>query len=506
MTELLSSSKDMIMSKQVSLAEVREACQSSLHFLCTQMLGYKDWDTVHDELEVWLERPSNKKALLLPRNHLKTSIVTIGMTIKAILKNPNVRVLIANQVWDISRKMLSEIKENLDGKSQLSKIFGEFRSEFWNQDAVTVRQRTKALKEPTISTTGVEAEQTGGHFDLILLDDLTGLQNCQTPEQREKVKRFRRSMVNLLEPGGILLEVGTRWHLDDTFAEVFEKESEYYDIMIRKVVEDGKIIFPLKFNKKFDSKKKTWLSVSYPCFDYIDHLKKSMTPAEFAAQYMNNPIDEENQLFKPSYFKTYDRRPERLYVSMTIDPAISEKQSADYFAINVCGMDEKYDIYVLDTLKGHWNVSESINNIFSMYTKWHPSVVGLETVAFQKALKQWLEEQMRVRGTYFPITELKRNTNESKEFRIKALEPFYRGGKIYHAPWMKSLEEELLTFPKGRHDDEIDALASQLDLLVPGDSVAEQGIPPGSWEDAFQQAQKLNRPYEDFFHEVVNRG
>ena len=117
-------------------------------------------------------------------------------------------------------------------------------------------------------------------------------------------------------------------------------------------------------------------------------------------------------------------------------------------------MDEKYDIYVLDTLRGHWNVSQSIDNIFLMYEKWHPSVVGLETVAFQKALKAWLENAMREKGTYFPITELKRSTNEIKEFRIKSLEPFYREGKVYHAPWMKNLELELATFPKGKHDDE----------------------------------------------------
>lgn len=807
----------------ISQDELREACQNDLHVLCTQFLAYKDWDLLHDELEVFLDKPASKKALLLPRSHLKTSIVTIGKTIQYILKNPNVRILIANQVWDIARKMLFEIKEHLDGKSQLPQLFGEFKSDLWNQDVITIRQRRKALKEPTIATTGVEAEQTGGHYDVILLDDLTGLQNSQTPEQREKTKRFRRSMINLLEPGGTLIEVGclvagakvlkadgtwkniedmkvgekvvshdsietveamipqgkadvyevkcknfkleatanhpfltskgfvrledlkvgdrvyvlgnynvggngipsedswmlgfmfgdgwitrhpnakgsmrwvtcfakgideslnqralnffkdkfnvvpkltrfgyyrtevaevgryfeslgffggaktkripswvfgknnkiknlfvdgfidadgtdatgangmvipsaveisnklliedlkylatsagrrvsniyertrviqaphspepvtsetfhigigtekhlekwrevkiqaithtgvkdvydlsisnthnfvangyvvhnTRWHLDDTFSEIFEKEAEYYDIMNRQIIENGKIIFPKKFNKKFDPKHKVWLESKEPCMDYIDHLKKSMTPGEFAAQYMNNPIDEENQLFKPAYFKYYERRPERLFVSMTIDPAISEKHAADYFAINISGMDEKYDIYVLDTLRGHWNVSEAINNIFSMYQKWHPSVIGMETISFQKAIKAWLENAMRERGVHFPVTELKRNTNESKEFRIKALEPFYREGKVYHAPWMKNLEMELATFPKGKHDDEIDALASQLDLLVPGDSVSAADIPTGSWEDAFQQAKKLNR-HNDFFHETLN--
>lgn len=234
--------------------------------------------------------------------------------------------------------------------------------------------------------------------------------------------------------------------------------------------------------------------------DYINYLKKRPSE-EFASQYMNNPIDSENAIFKKEYFKYYDRRPERLFVSMTIDPAISEKQSADYFAINVSGMDEHYCIYVLDTLKGHWKVAESIDNIFTMFQKWRPSCVGLETVAYQKALKSWLEEKQRGRGIYFPITELRRNTNESKEFRIKALEPFYRDGLVYHAPWMKGLEEELLHFPKGKHDDEIDALASQLDLLVPGDSQASAGIPAGCWEAAFQEARKFNQPWRDYFHE-----
>lgn len=486
-----------------TLEDIREDCKTDLNFLCTQMLKYKDWDKIHDELEVFLAKPASKKALLLPRGHLKSSIVTIGKTVQFILNNPNTRILIANQVWDMARKFLQEIKGHLE-LSSLPDIFGEFRSEYWNQDAMTIRQRTKSFKEPTILTTGIEAETTGGHFDIIFLDDLMGHQNCQTPEQREKAKRFRRSMINLLEPGGTLIEIGTRWHLDDPFSEIFEKEREYYDIMIREVVENGKIIFPSKFNQKFDRVKKIWTPVKEHCLDYIEHLKKSMTPAEFSAQYRNQPVDEENQLFKPGYFKNYDRRPERLFVSMTIDPAISEKQAADFFAINVSGMDENYNIYILDSVKGHWKVSEQVDNIFTTYEKWHPSVVGLEVVAYQKALKGWLEEKMRERGVYFPITELKRNTNESKEFRIKALEPFYREGKIFHAPWMKTLEEELLTFPKGKRDDEIDAFASQLDLLVPGDSVMEQGVPEGSWQAALDEAKRVNNRHYDFFHEVNN--
>lgn len=488
--------------KELNLSEVQEACKTSLHFLCTQMMGFKDWDTVHDDLEKDLNRPSRKKMILIPRGHLKTSIVTKGFSIQLLLRDPNIRILITNQVWDKAREMLYEIKQMLTSKSDLPKIFGTFESERWREDDIVVRQRTKALAAPTIGTSGVEAELTSSHYDVIFCDDLQGEKNFQTPEQREKVKRYYRSMMDLLEPGGLLIVVGTRWHLDDVYQYIIDNESEYFDITVRKVIEDGKIIFPKKFQKTFNPKTKSWVTSKTHTMDFINYLKKRPSE-EFASQYMNEPIDAENAIFKPAYFKYYERRPERLYVSMTLDPAISEKQSADSFAINVSGMDENYNIYVLDTLKGHWKVSEQIDNIFSMYEKWHPSAIGLETVAYQKALKAWLEEKMRTRGVYFPITELRRSTNESKEFRIKALEPFYREGKIFHAPWMKSLELELVSFPKGKHDDEIDALASQLELLVPGDSMSGDGVPAGSWEEALQAATTFNRGKQDFFHETI---
>ncbi len=486
----------------ISLDQVKDACKNSLHFLCTEILGYKDWDTVHDDMEKFINRKSIRKLLLVPRGHLKTAMITKGFSIQSILRDPDIRILIANQVWDKSREMLYEIKQLLTEKTVLPKLFGSFVSERWREDDIVIRQRTKALAAPTIGTSGVEAELTSSHYDLILLDDLQGEKNFQTPESREKVKRYYRSMIDLIEPGGTIIVIGTRWHLDDVYQYILDNEAEYYDVTVRKVMEEGRIIFPKKFQKKFNPVVKSWESVAYHCTDYIDYLKKRPSE-EFSSQYMNDPIDSLNQIFKKEYFKTYDRRPDRLYISMTIDPAISEKQSSDNFAINVAGMDENYRIYVLDTLKGHWKVAESIDNIFTTYQKWKPSAIGLETVAYQKALKSWLEEKMRERGIYFPITELRRSTNETKEFRIKALEPFYRDGMIYHAPWMKSLEEELLQFPKGKHDDEIDALASQLELLMPGDSQAAEGIPPGSWEAAFQEASRFNRPYDNFFHETV---
>lgn len=484
--------------------EIKDLARRSLYFLCTQFLGYKDWENgtngVHDDIEKMLMMPARKKALLLPRGHQKTSLVTIAFSIQQILKNPNVRILVANGVWDIARKFLDEIKGQLEG-SQLKYLFGEFVSARWNADEIIVKQRTKPLKEPTIMTTGVEAETTGGHYDVILLDDLTGLQNSQTPEQRSKTKRFRRSMINLLDPGGLLVEIGTRWSLDDTFSEIFDKEKRYYDIMIRKVVEGGKLIFPMKFAKKFDERRKTWIDMKGDagCMDYIEHLKASMPLDEYSAQYENEPMSLETQLFKPEMFKYWNERPDGLFLGMAVDLAISEARTADETAIVVMGMGKDWTLYVMDYLKGHWRPSEVIERIFEMQSRWKPHTVGMETNGFQKTLKLACEEAMRSRKNYFSIEEIRTGPERSKVERIKTLEPFYRSGSVYHAAWMKGkdMEVQLQTFPKGKHDDIIDSASMVLPFLCPG--IGSTQRTESDWDRWLRLAHESQRRFNGFF-------
>lgn len=480
---------------------MREALRISLKYLCTSQLGYKDWDLVHDDIEKMLNRPGRRKLILVPRGHLKSAIVTKAMTIQQLLKNPDARILIAHEVWDKAREMLYEIKEYLTTKSQLPLVFGQFVSERWNQDEIVIKQRKKALSAPSVGTTGVEAEMTSTHYDVIIADDLQGLQNCQTKEQRDKVKRFYRSLIDLLEPGGLLIVVGTRWHQDDLYQEILDSEREYYDVMVRKVIENGKIIFPKKFNMKFDRIRKSWVQVPELSTDFIEYLKKSKG-SEYYAQYENNPIDEENQIFKKNYFKYWTRRPDGLYVGMTVDLAISQKQEADYTAIVTAGMDKDFNIYLLDYVRGHWTTYEIVKNIMDKEQQWRPNVIGMETNGFQRTLKYFVEEEMRRQRHHFPIEEIRTGTQVTKEYRVKALEPYYRDGKVFHAQWMdrKDLEDELLAFPKGKHDDLIDAESMLLNLLVPGSETRRFEIPENSWEGAARRARQFSNPFKDFFN------
>lgn len=214
--------------ESAELSALKRKCKTDLKFLCKNVLGMRDWDDIlHGDLVRELNMPDRHKLLLIPRGHLKSSIVTVGWSIQQILINPNIRIFISNAVWDLSRNFLREIVGLLGEKSPLSDIFGQFNgngSQF-TQDEIIISQRTSGtIKEPTIKTGGVEKAVTGMHFDIMIHDDLVEENNIGTPEQIQKIIRFRNNCLDLLDPGGIEIIIGTRWAMGDLYGYLIESE------------------------------------------------------------------------------------------------------------------------------------------------------------------------------------------------------------------------------------------------------------------------------------------
>src|SRR3990167_3937535 len=188
-------------------------CQTSLKHLCTKKLGFGDWDVCHDKLETFLkDSKKNRVLILFPREHLKTSIVTIGYTLQQILINPNISVLFANEILGNAVKFLGQLKGYLETKSDLPALFGKFEGSLWNQDEIVILQRTVVDKTPTVSTSGVEGTTVSQHYDLIVLDDILSRKTINTAEQIQKTRDYYSDAQDLLKkPNGKLIIVGTRW-------------------------------------------------------------------------------------------------------------------------------------------------------------------------------------------------------------------------------------------------------------------------------------------------------
>lgn len=457
------------MAEQATDKEIRAiqvACQENLKFLCQSILWrhkpahLKLWGKVHDELAAYLNTSGTRKHIELARGHLKSEIVTKAWAIQQALRNPNIRILIANAVWDNARKFLGSIEQYLGKDQILEQYFGRFQSDQWNKDECTIRQRTVISDAATFSTGGLEKEQTGQHYDIIILDDLVARENVQTPEQREKVKQYYRDCFALLDPGGTLVVIGTRWHQDDLYATVLEDKT-FRPCFVRGAYTDHtqtQVLFPEKFS-----------------LQQLEEMKspEQMGSYHFAAQMINDPVDPSTADFKADWIKTYapgTAHPEHLY--LTCDPAISLSRDADFTAMVVAGQFADKRVRVVDYFHGRVTPDGLINQLFDLVKKWNLHRIGIETFAFQKTLKHAIELEMRKRNVFFSIDELGKKgvTKEnvlSKEARIRRLVPYFEQGLVELRFDMEAMRSELLSFPRGRHDDLIDALAYQLDYLIP---------------------------------------
>ena len=194
----------------------------------------------------------------------------------------------------------------------------------------------------------------------------------------------------------------------------------------------------------------------------------------FSCWYNNDPIAQEAADFRTEWITFYEptsAHPTSLY--LTVDPAISLGRDADYTAMVVAGQFADKRIRVVDRVREKLTPDKLVDKVFDLVKKWGLHRVGIETFSFQKTLKYDIQKRQRETGIFFSVDELgKRHSGRgeavlSKEARIRRLQPFFEQGLIEIRRDMTDFIDELLAFPRGKHDDLIDALSYQLDYLVP---------------------------------------
>ncbi len=273
--------------------ELKELCENDLFFLTKNILNYQELeDQPHLEVCQFLEGQENKKLLLLPRGSFKTSIGTISRSIQVLLKNPNARILIFSETYSQSKAFLSEIKQHLEGNAELIGLYGIFkRDPGWAEEAITIRQRTGKYKEDTIMCGGVDIVRVGFHYNLIIVDDPHSQKNITTRDQIEKVKLAYKLLGPMLEPGGEIDVICTRWHDTDLASMLLD------DPKFKKMVRAAETINPDGSKRYFFPQRLT------PQF--LKDQREDLGNWLFSCQYLNSLTDDETAEFKKSWFKTY---------------------------------------------------------------------------------------------------------------------------------------------------------------------------------------------------------
>lgn len=203
---------------------LRNKYKASLYLTAKDLLEYDDISRpTHEGIISALEAPTKRKLIVVPRGCFKSSIGVVSYSIQSLFINPNLRILIDSELYENSKNFIREVR----GKLELPRVvalFGDSRGDQWSEGSITIKQRTRVLKEASITAGGVGTGKVGQHYDLVIMDDLNSNRNSQTPEQCRKVIEHYKLTTSILEPEGTMVIIGTRYSAADTIGYVIETE------------------------------------------------------------------------------------------------------------------------------------------------------------------------------------------------------------------------------------------------------------------------------------------
>lgn len=484
---------------------IRSLAMDDLFYFACLVNPHMAYGAVHKEVYQWLQSCfiegedsglGSSFLLLLPRAHLKSHCLATACA-WVVTRNPAITILYMSATSTLAEKQLYDIKNILTSKTYTRYWPGmicpeEGKREKWSSKEISVdhpMRKTEGIRDVTIAAAGLTTNTTGWHADLIVPDDVVVPANAYTEDGRNSVADKMSQMESICNPGGSTMACGTRYHPDDIYNLWKDQVTEVYDevteeliskeptwqIKEHKVEEDNVFLWPQII--KSDGKRYGFN------LNVLARIRsKYSDTVQYYAQYYNNPNSAGSNRINRNVFQYYDTRHlkytdfwrfkgKRLNVYASIDFAFSLRKRADWTAIVVIGVDEDFNIYVLDMERFRSDkILDYFEAIKGLHSTWRFKKIRAECTAAQSVIARDIKDHIKKDGMRLTIEEYRPNKAEgSKEERIaSALEHRYENGSIWHADggYTKQLEEELI-LARPQHDDLKDALAAVCGIASP---------------------------------------
>lgn len=329
---------------------------------------------------------------------------------------------------------------------------------------------------------GVGGVITGLRADLAVIDDpIRSREDADSETRRNRVwEWFQDDLTTRLRPGAAIVLVQTRWHEDDLAGRLLERQpADWRVLSLPAIAED--VNDPLGRAPGAP----LWGDDDYGYGAALMDVQARAEARTWAALYQQRPAPPEGSLFKREWLRREAAPPrERMRVYGASDYAVTS-DGGDYTVHVVVGMDPDGRLHLLDLWRAQTTSDLWVEAFCDLVLKWRPLAWAEETGQIKSGVGPFLERRMRERGAFtsrrqFPTRGDKATRAQSVIGRM-ALD----GLRLRpDAPWIADLEAELLSFPAGKHDDQVDALglAGQLlDQMVKGTPAPGAAVPLDRW-------------------------
>ena len=446
-----------------------------------------------------------KIAIVAPRGHAKTTLVSLIYPLHQILFGEERFVLLISESETQSKYLLEAIGNEIEYNKKVHEYFGNRMGPTWGKEEKEIITNFDENGEPAgmckilIRGTGqkVRGLKYGAYRPtLTVIDDGEGEANTLTEMSRDKFKRWFNAAVipgstdaklcfigTIVDDNSYLNKIAGRRSYNKLGERIVKGWKSLFYQAIPQNVENGQFVASgkeLRSNKKVkvlwkEHRPYKWLKAER------DRLKSEGHVSFFYQEYQNIPMDDSFRVFKEADIQYWDgyysddagqsyvtkiteEGEERVPVNifMGVDPASSESVKADYTVIMVIAVDPKFNIYVVDYFRGQVSPMDGADRIFAMADLYSPKDIKIEETG-HVMLADYIQRRSKETGRFLNINGKKAIKN--KYYRIKQMQPYFASKAIFLKETHFDLIDELLQFKEvgSFKKDTLDALRWALD-------------------------------------------
>ncbi|TYO63873.1 phage terminase large subunit [Bradyrhizobium hipponense] len=391
----------------------------------------------------------------MPPRYLKSITVSVAFPLFLLGLEPWRRIIAISYADDLSAKHASDFRSIAHARFY-QRAFPSMRIARSTEGEVITTQRGFR------KATSVSGTLTGLGGDVIIIDDpqkpIDALSETRRNSVNQWVPNTLMSRLDNKQTSAVIL-VMQRVHLDD-LSGFLASSSDEWEVLSLPAIADTDAVVPIGPNEFHFRTSGDALHSTHESIETLRKLQQTLGPDVFAAQYQQAPVPAGGAMIKRDWLRYYDSAPPHEVGSRIIqswDTAAKNGAQNDW---SVCTTWQVADgnYYLLDLVRARFEYPVLRDTALGLAKRFKPHEILIEDASTGIALAQ----ELREKGDCF-VNPIK--IEHDKIGRLYVQQAKFVAGRVWfprNAPFLAELEMELLTFPQGRHDDQVDSISQAL--------------------------------------------
>lgn len=415
----------------------------------------------HKEIfDIVSDKNNRRIGLVAPRGHAKSTIIDMTYPLWAGCYEQEQFVVIICDTYTQAEEFVETLRDEFENNPIIRWLFGNMRGNNWQQGEFVLSNGIKYIaKGSGMKIRGIRHRHT--RPTLMIFDDIENDENVESAEQRGKLYRwFTKAAIPALSRDGRAVVIGTILHYDSLVNKVSRRSDVFKSWLTRTY-------YAIQTNENGESRA---LWSEHRSLEKLVAMRDDPNDSDFigsltfAQEYMHKPFNEDDAMIHPDWIKEIgpSMAPDEVHRKarvLTIDPAASERQTADPTGMVVADLGNDGNVYVRAIHNKRLSPNKTAAVAKELDETYQPDRVGVEEGSLGLVFSDLLAG--------LPVIGLK--PDKDKVRRLLAVSRFFEAGKIFIVKDIKNgqaLREQLIEFPKGSHDDMVDALVYAVRMLL----------------------------------------